>query len=235
VAEPAAEITGGAGAIITIPETTTNTPYLLQPTGASVDGILKSIEQKVDAIDDLTHLTAIKAKKGPQSGVSLAIEKEMLNAKLADTAGVLESTEKKIWKMWFDWQGIEPDENFYIAYEKKFDLRDKHQELALYQKANEAVPNDKFQSYMKQEIARLLITDESDLQEILDSIAPKAELKLDMQHPPITSVNDMVMHMREMIEQGYTDEQMLELHPELSILFNKEVEENGDPEQDNQE
>ena len=78
MAEPAAEINGGAGAIITIPEDTTNTPYLLQPTGASVDGILKSIQQKVDAIDELSHLTAIKAKKGPQSGISLQVEKEML-------------------------------------------------------------------------------------------------------------------------------------------------------------
>jgi hypothetical protein len=184
VAEPAAEITGGAGAIITIPETTTNTPYLLQPTGASVDGILKSIEQKVSAIDDLTHLTAIKAKKGAQSGVSLQIEKEMLNAKLADTAGVLESTERKIWKMWFDWQGIEPDENFYIAYEKKFDLRDKHQELALFDKAAKAVPHDSFLHYMHQEIARLLITDESDLQEILDNIAEDHKA-MDIQTPNI--------------------------------------------------
>jgi len=184
VAEPAAEITGGAGAIITIPETTTNTPYLLQPTGASVDGILKSIEQKVSAIDDLTHLTAIKAKKGAQSGVSLQIEKEMLNAKLADTAGVLESTEKKIWKMWFDWQGIEPDENFYIAYEKKFDLRDKHQELSLFDKAAKAVPHDSFLHYMHQEIARLLVTDESDLQEILDNMAEDHKA-MDIQTPNI--------------------------------------------------
>ena len=235
VAEPAAEINGGAGAIITIPETTTNTPYLLQPTGASVDGILKSIEQKVDAIDDLTHLTAIKAKKGAQSGVSLQVEKEMLNAKLADTAGVLESAEKKIWKMWFDWQGITPDEDFYISYEKKFDLRDKHQELALFDKAVKTVPNEKFQSYMNQEIARLMITDESDLQEILDSMAPKMELDLDMPHPPMESVEDMVMHMRKMIDQGYSDEQIIEIHPEMQSFFDSKVEENGDPEQDNQE
>lgn len=240
VAEPAAEINGGAGAIITIPETTTNTPYLLQPTGASVDGILKSIEQKVDAIDDLTHLTAIKAKKGAQSGVSLQVEKEMLNAKLADTAGVLESTEKKIWKMWFDWQGITPDEDFYISYEKKFDLRDKHQELSLFDKALKTVPNEKFQTYINQEIARLMISDETDLQEILNSIDPRAELNLDMPHPPMTNVEDMVMHIRKMIEEGYSDEQMIELHPEMRAFFDKgepaqEVEENGDPEMDNQE
>ena len=171
VAEPAAEISGGAGAIITIPEDTNNVPFLLQPTGASVDGILKSIQQKVDAIDELSHLTAIKAKKGPQSGISLQVEKEMLNAKLADTAGVLEAAEKKIWKMWFDLQGIEAPEEFYIEYEKKFDLRDKHQELSLYASALAAVPHDSFKHYMHDQIARLMIDDESDLQIVLDSIA----------------------------------------------------------------
>lgn len=171
VAEPAAEISGGAGAIITIPEDTSNVPYLLQPTGASVDGILRSIEQKVDAIDELSHLTAIKAKKGAQSGISLQVEKEMLNAKLADTAGVLESAEKKMWNMWFDLQGVEPTDEFYIEYEKKFDLRDKHQEIALYKSALETVPHDSFVHYMHNEVARLMINDESDLQIVLDNIA----------------------------------------------------------------
>jgi len=171
VAEPAAEISGGAGAIITIPEDTNTAPYLLQPTGASVDGILRSIEQKVDAIDELSHLTAIKAKKGAQSGISLQVEKEMLNAKLADTAGVLESAEKKMWNMWFDLQGVEPTDEFHIEYEKKFDLRDKHQELALITAALGAVPHDGFVHYMHNEVARLMIKDESDLQRVLDGIA----------------------------------------------------------------
>ena len=88
---------------------------------------------------------------------------------------------------------------------------------------------------MNQEIARLMITDESDLQEILDSMAPKMELDLDMPHPPMESVEDMVMHMRKMIDQGYSDEQIIEIHPEMKSFFDSKVEENGDPEQDNQE
>ena len=171
VAEPAAEISGGAGAIITIPEDTNNVPFLLQPTGASVDGILKSIQQKVDAIDELSHLTAIKAKKGPQSGISLQVEKEMLNAKLADTAGVLEAAEKKMWMMWFDLQGMEAPDEFEIKYEKAFDLRDRNQELALYSSAAASVPHDSFKHYMHNEIAKLMITEESDLQLVIDEIA----------------------------------------------------------------
>jgi len=45
----------------------------------------------------------------------------------------------------------------------------------------------------------------------------------------------MVMHMRKMIDQGYSDEQIIEIHPEMKSFFDSKVEENGDPEQDNQE
>jgi cytochrome c-type biogenesis protein CcmH/NrfF len=30
---------------------------------------------------------------------------------------------------------------------------------------------------------------------------------------------DMITHMREMLEQGYTNEQILELHPEIAGFF----------------
>ena len=176
VAEPSAEIPGGAGAIITIDETTANPPYLLQPTGATVDSILAAITQKVEAIEDMTHLSAIKAKKGPQSGIALSVEREMLNAKLADNAAVLERAERKIWHMWFDWQGIEPDEEFEVYYEKRFDLRDKFQEISLYEKALALVPHGDFAEYIHKEIAGLLIEDEADLQMIVDSISADHEM-----------------------------------------------------------
>ena len=36
---------------------------------------------------------------------------------------------------------------------------------------------------------------------------------------PITDLNDMVMHLRKMVEAGYTDEEIKSLHPELAQLF----------------
>jgi len=45
-------------------------------------------------------------------------------------------------------------------------------------------------------------------------------------HPPVTNKEDLVRHMREMIEQGYSNQQIIELHPELATLFG----ENNDPE-----
>ena len=227
VAEASADINGGAGAIVTVDENTQIQPYLLQPNGESVSSILSVIEQKTGAIEDVTHLAATKAKKGPQSGIALQVERDMLNVKLSDIASVLERAEKLIWKMWFDWEQIEPTEEFDIYYEKKFDLRDKHQEVALYEKAKNIVPNASFQNYINAETARLLIENEEDLQIVMDSMAPKSEmpLDLDMPHPPMETPGDMVMHMRKMVEQGYSDQQILELHPEINNFFDNNEEE----------
>ena len=53
-------------------------------------------------------------------------------------------------------------------------------------------------------------------------------LQTEMQHPAIENVSALVTHMREMIEQGYTNEQILELHPEMAKFFN-----NTDPADNN--
>jgi len=40
-------------------------------------------------------------------------------------------------------------------------------------------------------------------------------------HGPVTSADDLVTHLREMVESGYTDEEIKSLHPELAQLFNR--------------
>lgn len=176
VAEPSAEINGGAGAIIYVDEQTQIQPYLLQPTGASIDGIIAAIELDVEAIDNITYLKAVKAKGGsPMSGVALQTEKALLNSKLSDRAAMLERAEYRIWRDWFAWQGIEQPEEFEIYYEKSFDLRDKHSDLELLRKAIETVPHDSFQHYCHDEVAKLIVDDEDDLQEILQSISDDHE------------------------------------------------------------
>lgn len=172
VAEPSAEINGGAGAIIYVDEQTQIQPYLLQPTGASIDGIISAIQLDVEAIDASTHLKAVKAKSGsPMSGVAMQTEKALLNAKLSDRANMLQRAEQKLWKDWFNWQGILPPDEFEVHYEKSFDLRDKHSDLELYRKAIETVPHDSFVHYLHDQIAKMLVEDEEDLQQIVESIA----------------------------------------------------------------
>lgn len=172
VAEPSADLNGGVGAVITVDENTQIQPYLLQPTGASIDGIIAAIELDIESINDITHLSAVKAKNGsPMSGVALQTERQNLNNKLGDRASVLEKGERAIWNFWFMWQAIEPTDEFDIYYEKNFDMRDRHSDLELYRKAIEAVPHDAFVHAMHREIASMMIDDEQYLQEVLDSIA----------------------------------------------------------------
>jgi hypothetical protein len=49
--------------------------------------------------------------------------------------------------------------------------------------------------------------------------APQQPLQTAMTHPPMENPQDMITHMREMLEQGYTNEQILELHPEIANFF----------------
>jgi hypothetical protein len=57
----------------------------------------------------------------------------------------------------------------------------------------------------------------SDLPEQTPAETPP--LKLDMQHPPMENAGDMIQHMRDMIQEGYTNEQILEIHPEINAFF----------------
>ena len=53
------------------------------------------------------------------------------------------------------------------------------------------------------------------------STPEQMEKKLDMPHPPMENKEDMVAHIRKMIEQGYTDQEMLDIHPEIADFFNQ--------------
>ncbi len=79
------DATAGAGSIIEIPDNIDANlkPYILQPSGSNLDGVLKSIEHKVDAINRLSHVGAIRATgERIQSGIALRTEFQLLNATL---------------------------------------------------------------------------------------------------------------------------------------------------------
>ena len=164
----------GAGGIVTMPEDLPGdkNPFLLQPTGASIDGILSAIEQDVESINRMTHLQAVRAKAGsPMSGVALQTERQLLNSMLSDLADTVEETEYKLWDIWFDWQNVEAPAEFELEYVKTFDLRDEHSDLELYRKALETVPHNEFQHQIHREIAKMIIDDEVVLNGILEEMA----------------------------------------------------------------
>ena len=157
----------GAGAIIQVQDDMDPglKPFLLQPTANTVDGILSSIEQSVDAIKRMTHTSSIQASTGsPMSGVALQTERQLLNAKLTDIADTLRETELMMWGIWLDWQNLNKPENFHLEYPETFDMRDEHLELDFLLKTRSSgVNNPMFQKELDRQIVALAV-DDSEIQ-----------------------------------------------------------------------
>lgn len=214
VKTPSTRASAGAGAIIEVQEDMDPQlkPYLLQPSGSSIVGILDTINATVQAIHRMTHTSAVQIMRGsPMSGVALQTERQLLNTKLADISHTLQETEYKIWDLFFKWQALEAPEEFEVSYASTFDIRDEHADLELYSKAIEAVSDPAFVTQMNVQIAELLIKDEETLNTVVASIEPSET----MQHATTTPENRS-QHIQEMIMQGLTDQQILDLHPEIA-------------------
>ena len=75
VKTPNVEASAGAGAIIEIPEDLEASlkPYIIQPSGQNLEGIMKCINNKVDAIDRITHMGSVRAT-GNQIASGIALQ-----------------------------------------------------------------------------------------------------------------------------------------------------------------
>jgi len=223
------QASAGAGAIIDLPNDLDSNlkPYLLEPNGSGIDNILSSLASKADSINRMANLggtrtTATRA----MSGVALETEFQILNARLSEKADLLELAEEQIWRLWAQWQGQVWDGT--IDYPDSFNIHDKANTITLLKQAKETNPaNDKLLNEIDNMLARALVKDDDKLAEII-AAQQTPVLTTDMQHPPMTTPEDMIAHMRAMVQEGYTDEQIKQLHPEISEFFN-----NGNGETDN--
>lgn len=167
------EAGAGAGAIIQMEENLDAglKPYLLQPSGTSVSAIYESIQNKVDAIDRIAHLGAIRANEArTMSGVSREAEFAQLNARLAEIADNLEVAEEQIWSLYAAYQGREWDG--YVDYPDSFNIRDYSSDLDLYLRAQTATVNsDTFRRDLQERIARLIAGDDDQrMDQIVDEL-----------------------------------------------------------------
>jgi len=216
------EASAGAGSIIQIPQGMDPglKPYLLQPNGASIDSVLNAIEKKVESIDRMASLAGIRSVESRRlSGVALTSEFQTLNSKLSGFAMNLEHAEELIWRLWARYQGKVWDGE--VEYPRSFSIQDKANDVTMLKMAKEANIGD---ARINQEIDKRIyetIT-ESYYDDMVNAPLSEGEVRqTEMQHPPVTSLDDLVMHLRSMVEEGYTDEQIKQLHPELAALFNR--------------
>lgn len=219
------QASGGAGAVINIPENLPGDlkPYLLQPTGATVDSILGAIEYHKEAIDRMTHLSAVRGEK-TQSGVATEADFLVLNARLSDKAATLEKIEYKIWDLFFAWQGIEPSEDFEVCYETSFSLRDKQRDLAQLAQGLSLVDNPLYQAEAKKAIVEITLDDDETIEAIQQSIVVtqdpdgpgRGAMTPGETHPSAGEEEVQYLpHVEQMIREGYSDAEILAMHPEV--------------------
>jgi hypothetical protein len=168
----------GAGSIIEIPENLDANlkPYILQPNGSNLDGVLRSINHKVEAINRLTHVGTLRATaERVQSGIALRTEFELLNARLSEKSKLMELAEEQIWRLFADWQETVFDGE--IEYPESFDIRDWATDLELLQQAKASnIKSATFAKEIDKQIARTVIEDDTTLEQIDSEIDGKTEV-----------------------------------------------------------
>jgi hypothetical protein len=182
------EAVGGAGSIIEIPDNLDANlkPYILQPSGSNLDGVIKSIMHKVDAINRLSHVGAIRSTgERVQSGIALRTEFQLLNARLAQKAKLMELAEEQIWRLFALWQETVFDGE--IVYPESFDIRDWATDLELLQQAKASnVKSSTFNKEIDKQIARTVIEDDETLVAIDEEIDQNTTAIGEFPQQPIT-------------------------------------------------
>jgi hypothetical protein len=188
-------------------------PYLLQPSGTSIESILSSINNKIESIDRMSHMGGIRSIESRRlSGVALATEFQLLNARLAEKADNLEHAEEQIWTLYAMWQDLMFDGE--IKYPDSFNIQDKYNDMNMLKLAKDAGIEDPIlRAEVEDQMLRILVSEEK--YEELKS-QPQKDLLV---HTPVTNPTDLVQHLRDMVSVGYNNDEILSLHPELASLF----------------
>jgi hypothetical protein len=136
-------------------------PFQLQPSGQNLDAVRNSIKDKVESINRMSHMGAVRGTEAmTQSGVAMQTEFQMLNAKLSEKADILELAEEQLWQLFCEWQGITPD--IEIFYPDAFDLRDYDKELLfLQQMRSTGVKSVTLMQEIDKKISDLILDDEA--------------------------------------------------------------------------
>ena len=151
-------------------------PYLLQPSGQNLDAIMESIKNKVEAINRISHIGAVRNTKTQiASGIALQTEFELLNARLSEKADYMQLAEEQLFKLFALFQNKEFDGE--INYPDSFNIRDYASDLVFYQQAKSInIQSPTLQKEIDKEIARSVVDDDEKLGVIFDEIEQQAEL-----------------------------------------------------------
>ena len=178
VKTPSVNASAGAGAVIEMPEEMEPNlkPYLLQPSGQNLQGLMGSINHKVESINRIAHTGAVRTtKQAVSSGIALQTEFELLNARLSEKADNLQIAEEQIFRCYAMFQDATFDGE--INYPDSFNIRDYATDLAYFQQAKAInIESPTLQKEIDKEIARAVVDDDEKLGIIFDEIEAQKEL-----------------------------------------------------------
>lgn len=163
----------GAGAIIQVPSDVGPDfvkPYLLQPDGASINGLLDSLKFKIETIDRMAHMGGIRSIETRRlSGVALATEFQLLNARLAERGSNLEHAEEQLWRLYARWQQTIWDGE--IKYPDSFNIQDRYNDMNMLKLAKDAGPkSDVVNQEIERQMLRLLVEDNFRYEQLVEDI-----------------------------------------------------------------
>jgi len=100
-------------------------------------------------------------------------------------------------------------------------MRDKTAEIEQIKLAKDSgINNSLLLQALDNQLAEILLDDEELIEEITNYEDNDDVIGGEIEHDPVTDVADFLNHLREMIAEGYSDAEIVELHPELEELFN---------------
>jgi hypothetical protein len=153
----------GAGSIIQMPDNLDPglKPYILDYNGAELSAMLEVKRNIVEVIDKMANTGAIRATESRTlSGVAMATEFQLLNAKLSEKADGLELAEEQIWSIFANYQGTEW--TGHVEYPGSFNIRDVENNMQTLKTAKETATDPGVFKVIDYEILELLGKEEPD-------------------------------------------------------------------------
>jgi len=225
----------GAGSVIYVPETSDPglKPYILDHGNSNIGGIWASIKDRISAIDKMANTGAVRATESrTMSGVAMDTEFQLLNARLSEKADNLELAEEQMWRIWAEYQGLTWDGR--IEYPGSFSIRDTGSEFEQLQKAKATATSSDALALVDFRLRKML--DDPRYAAMYDSAEDMVEYqwKIDevnaiaasiggatvapaaSEEHATTTPENRAEHIQQMIMDGYTDSQILQIHPEIT-------------------
>jgi len=223
VVPPTAQLGSGAGAIIQLQEGSDPglNPYYLEHGTSGVSNIHSSIDKLVEAIDRISFTGGVRSTVSKtMSGVAMETEFQLLNAKLSEKASNMELAEEQMWKLFGLYQGRQWQGE--VIYPESFSIRDQQREFTQLASAKSAATSPEAFAIIDFRLREMLEDPTLTMMPDTPDLASEAEqyavmpVQGALEHP-VTTAETRVAHIQTMLMEGYTNDQILALHPEVTL------------------